>query len=85
MSGIYSISEKFDLDYKYNTYNLVKERKTIQDVLTVGNAITSKKSSKNHKLKPREIKRDRTKSTDAKTVSKIHRNSISIKFDTSYN
>jgi len=48
----------------------VKERKTRRDIMTVGQAIKSHKSSKNHKLKPRSVKRDRTKSPEHKAHTK---------------
>lgn len=48
----------------------IKERKTRRDILSVGQAVKSKKSSKNHKLKPRSVKRDRTKMPENKTHSK---------------
>ena len=47
-----------------------KERKVRSDVLTVGAAIMSNKSSKNHKLKPKSTKKDRSKSPEAKGQSK---------------
>lgn len=47
----------------------VKERKTIRDVFTVAMAIDSGKSSKDHKLKPRSTRRDRTRSEEAKRAS----------------
>jgi hypothetical protein len=52
---------------------VVKQRKTIADVMTVGMAIMSGKSSKNHKLKPRNNgKPDRTRSKEnrAKSIEK---------------
>lgn len=45
------------------------ERKTRKDVLTPIAAICSKKSSKNHKLKPRAPSRDITKMKDAKKAT----------------
>jgi len=47
-----------------------RERKTIKNVLTVVDAIKSGKSSKNHKMRVRSHKGDRTKSFEAKTHSK---------------
>jgi hypothetical protein len=43
--------------------------KRISDVLTVGAAVTAGKSSKQHKMKPRSEKRDRTKSKESKTFA----------------
>lgn len=48
----------------------VRDRKTRKDILTVGDAIRAHKSSKNHKLAPRSIKRDRTKSTEDKQFAR---------------
>jgi len=47
----------------------VKVRKTRKDVLTVWDATDAKKSSKNHKLKPRCENRDRTKTTESRATS----------------
>jgi hypothetical protein len=47
-----------------------KDRKTIANVMTVGHAIKSSKASKNHKIKPRSSKNDRTKTNKAKTFSR---------------
>lgn len=47
--------------------DVVEKRRTkISDVMTVHMAIKSSKSSKNHKMKPRSVKRDQTKTRDAK-------------------
>lgn len=54
-------------------------RKTRKDILTVGMAIDSNKSSKDHKLKPRSVKRDRTKQADAKHKTKARRMSLIMK------
>ena len=59
------------VDYEHGDYECKpKERKVRSDVLTVGAAIASNKSSKNHKLKPRSEKKDRSKSPEAKAQSK---------------
>lgn len=52
-----------------------KERKTIKDVLTVWEASSAHKSSKNHKLKPRGEKRDKTKTDKSRAMSIKKRNS----------
>lgn len=58
-------------NYDYDDYECQpKERKVRSDVLTVCQAVASSKSSKNHKLKPRSNKKDRSKSPEAKTQSK---------------
>lgn len=71
-----------DNDYMYNPYVITtatldedygckpKERKVRSDVLTVRDAIMAGKSSKNHKLKPKSAKKDRSKSPEAKKQSK---------------
>ena len=48
----------------------VKARMTRANVMTIPMAVAAKKSSKNHKLKPRSVKRDRTKLIDSKNKSK---------------
>ena len=59
------------VDYEHGDYECKpKERKVRSDVLTVGAAIASNKSSKNHKLKPKSGKKDRSKSPEAKAQSK---------------
>lgn len=50
------------------------ERKTRRDVMTINHAMKAHKSSKNHKLKPRSIKRDRTKTP----VYKAHTKAIKM-------
>jgi hypothetical protein len=58
-------------DSEWGDFEVVpKQRKTRKDILTVGDAIKAHKSSKNHKLKPRSVKRDRTKSPETKSHSK---------------
>jgi len=47
----------------------LKKRPTRADVLTVPEAIKAQKSSKTHKLPPRSVKRDRTKTKEAKKHS----------------
>jgi hypothetical protein len=71
-----------DNDYMYDPYVITtatldedygckpKERKVRSDVLTVRAAIMAGKSSKNHKLKPKSAKKDRSKSPEAKNQSK---------------
>jgi len=80
-SASYNLSEFYDMN------PIVKERKTIKNVLQ---ASLSKKSSreapcpiasKDHKLKHREEKRDKTKKPDAKRASRVHKESLKIKFD----
>ena len=75
MAPSYDSQNIIDIDFP------IKERKTISDVLTVNEAIKSKKSSKNHKLhiKRRTDKIDRTKSKENKAISKIISNRISHK------
>ena len=48
----------------------IRNRKTRADILTPADAMKSRKSSKSHKLKPRSVKRDRTKTTESKTATK---------------
>jgi hypothetical protein len=48
----------------------VPKHKHISDVLPVIQALKSNKSSKNCKIKPRSIKRDKTKTREAKSFSK---------------
>jgi hypothetical protein len=47
-----------------------KDRKVRSNVLSVRDAIMAGKSSKNHKLKPKSSKKDRSKSPEAKKQSK---------------
>jgi hypothetical protein len=44
----------------------VRERKTRKNVLGVRDAVKANKVNKNHKMKPRTVKRDRTKTEEAK-------------------
>ena len=74
-SASYNLSEFYDMNPN------VKERKTIKNVLQPEQASLSKKSSKDHKLKHREEKRDKTKKPDAKRASRVHKESLKIKFD----
>jgi hypothetical protein len=48
----------------------MRDRKTRRNVLGVRDAVKSNKATKNHKLKPRSNKRDRTKTEDAKERTK---------------
>jgi len=75
MATEYDLSEFDDINH------FIKERKTIKNILTVREAISADKSSKNHKLKPRETKRDKTKRSEAKRASRVHKESLKIKFD----
>ena len=50
--------------------HMSRERKTISDVMNVEQSIKHRKSSKFHKLAPRSVKRDKTKTPDAKKFSK---------------
>jgi hypothetical protein len=61
----------FDFDVK------VPENKGKKDIMTPMMAIKSSKSTKDHKLKPRSNKRDRTKTDEAKTRAKNRRYSHS--------
>lgn len=56
-----------------------RERKTRKDIMTVYMAIVAKKSSKDHKLKPRSIKRDRTKLAEAKRSTVERKNERAIR------
>lgn len=74
----YSNNDEYDYIYdNYIDYDIVlKERKTISNVLTVEQAIKSNKASKNHKLYIKRYhhktnKVDLTKSHESKKVSKI--------------
>lgn len=49
----------------------IKVRPKLSDVMTVGMALKSSKSSKMHKLKPRSVKRDKTKTKEAKLEAKM--------------
>jgi inhibitor of KinA sporulation pathway (predicted exonuclease) len=59
--------EHFDIEVQ------PKQHKSKKDILTVYQALKSQKSSKNHKLKPRTVKRDRTKTPEKKALSKAVR------------
>lgn len=61
--------------YKMDDFSLIKKHKTIADVLTVQMAIKAGKSSKNHKIAPRSVKRDRTKTKESKKAALERRNS----------
>ena len=65
----YDEKTAYYLDYKVTP----RDRKTRAMVMTQAQAIFSKKSSKNHKLPPRQEKRDRTKTKEAKAHSKAIR------------
>lgn len=72
--------EEEEIDESEEDYNLdievmPRDRKTIKDIMTVREAIKSRKSSRHAKLKPRSVKRDRTKSPEQKRVSKTHKKS----------
>lgn len=61
-------------DYEFDELDTIvcapRERKVRSDVLTVGAAIKCNKSSKQCKLKPKNVKKDRSKSSEAKALSK---------------
>ena len=63
--------------------NNVRERKTISNVMTPIMAIHSNKASKTHKMKPREIKRDRTK-TDEGRIKSINKRYCNIAREDKY-
>jgi hypothetical protein len=58
---------------------ILKDRKTRKDVLTPFEAIRACKSSKNHKLKPKTPYVDKTRASEAKTLSKNKRFSTNKK------
>lgn len=87
---IASDSASFNLSEFYDMNPNVKERKTIKNVFQSEKASLYKKSSreardqrssKDHKIKHREEKRDRTKKPEAKRASRVHKESLKIKFD----
>lgn len=56
----------------YDDYEFFpKERKTRKDVLTVIESIKAQKSSKHFKMKPRTVKKDKTKTRESKNRAKI--------------
>ena len=57
----------------------MQRRMTRANVMTIPMAVAAKKSSKDHKLKPRSVKRDRTKMIDSKNKSKEIRAARSLK------
>lgn len=52
-----------------------RDRKTRKDVLTLQAAVKAQKSSKSHKLRPRTVKRDKTKTVEQKQRSKAKKTS----------
>jgi len=56
--------DEFDMEVR------VPERRTRADIMGVGSAIKACKASKDHKLKPRSIKRDSTKTKATKIMTK---------------
>lgn len=73
----HDVDYDYDYDYDYDCMSAIedyeckpRERKVRSDVLSVAASITAQKSSKNHKLKPRSVKKDRSKSPEAKAQSK---------------
>ena len=62
-----------DSAYEYEDNVEPRQRRTKADRLTVEEASKASKSSKNHKLKPRSIKRDKTKTNEKKTFSRTVR------------
>lgn len=67
----------FDEDYEMllDVEVPMRERKTRANVMTVYEAVVCHKSSKNHKLKPRERKRDATKKQEAKDKARASKRS----------
>lgn len=64
-------SDEADLEEEYDLVTVVpKMRLTRKDVLTPDEAVKANKASKMHKLKPRSVKRDLTKTKEKKTTSK---------------
>jgi len=57
-------------DCEDDYYVTVKPRKTIKNIMTPAQAIRCNKASKLHKLKPRSVKRDKTKTVTSKAFSK---------------
>lgn len=68
----YYFPEYFDVEVK------APKHKKISDVRSVSEAIKSGKSSKDCKIKPRSIKRDKTKTKEAKDFTKQVRYSHSV-------
>lgn len=64
------INSDDDEDDKFDMEVHVAERKTKADIMGVASAIKANKASKNHKLKPRSIKRDSTKTKTVKDMTK---------------
>ena len=65
---------KFEKFYSEDEY-LLSSRKTRKDVLTPWDAVEARKSSKNHKLKPRHPSRDQTKMSESKTKTRDRKQS----------
>ncbi len=53
----------------------IKRHPIISDIMTIGMAIKSCKSSKMHKMKPRTVKRDQTKTKESKNKTKTRQES----------
>jgi hypothetical protein len=51
-------------------FDIMPDRKTRRDVLTAVDSVKAKKSSRYHKMKPRNPRADKTKSNEKKAVSK---------------
>ena len=49
---------------------LVPRHKTIADIMPLAQAVVARKASKLHKMKPRSVKRDRTKTRESRELSK---------------
>lgn len=62
-----------DMDAFLDFDMYVKERKTRRDVFTVWDAMKSHKSSKDHKLGMRSVKRDKTKMAEGKEKTMMRR------------
>lgn len=62
-----------DGDELYEIDVVVKERKTLKNVMGVLEAVKAKKVNKDHKLKPRTVKRDRTKTVDGKRKTLLYK------------
>lgn len=69
MDGNVEDEDMADGDDLHEIVVVVKERKTRRDVMGTMEAVKSHKATKNHKLKQRTVKRDRTKTVDGKRKS----------------
>jgi hypothetical protein len=55
-------------------FDIMPDRKTRRDVLTAVESVKAKKSSRYHKMKPRNPRADKTKSDEKKAISKEFKN-----------